>query len=132
MPKVLLLLLALGSLTAAEAQVAPQPLPACHLRILRDYTLGVTYKAVLRLSPGCRPGTVLRVRKSSTLNTRRGGAPYQPIKPEAGAWELSASKTTIPARELWTLYSWRWEFYDPAGINPLTGKPGRWRGAGVQ
>ncbi|WP_343757443.1 hypothetical protein [Deinococcus depolymerans] len=90
-----------------------------------DYTLGVTYRASLRLAPECPPGTVMRVRKSSTTSTRQSGAPYQPIKPLQGAWDVGIlAKTPVPREELWTLYSWRWEY-------SLPGSPQRWRAGEV-
>ncbi|AWT34594.1 hypothetical protein DM785_02755 [Deinococcus actinosclerus] len=90
-----------------------------------DYTLGVTYRASLRLAPECPPGTVLRVRKSSTTSTRQGGAPYQPIKPLKGAWDVGIlAKSPVPREELWTLYSWRWEY-------SLSSAPQRWRAGEV-
>jgi hypothetical protein len=117
------LLLLLGPAQAAMTTVSS---PVCTLQVIPDYTLGVAYRAVLRPSPGCPLGAELRVRKSSTLNVRRDGAPYQPIKPETGAWLLSRTQTTVPSRELWTLYNWRWEVYDPQAYSPRLGKTGRW------
>jgi hypothetical protein len=110
----------------ALAAVSTLGAPVCTLQVIPDYTLGVAYRAVLRPSPGCPLGTELRVRKSSTLNVRRAGAPYQPIKPETGAWLLSRTQTTVPSRELWTLYNWRWEVYDSTAYSPRLQKYGRW------
>lgn len=132
MKRLLLPLIGALSLSAsAQVPAATSPLPPCHLRIYPDYTLGVMYRAVLRLSSGCPAGTTLRVRKSSTMNTRVNGAPYQPVRPLSGAWELGTKKSTIPAGDLWTLYNWRWEWYDARALNPLTGTAGRWRGGEV-
>ncbi|MBZ9753615.1 hypothetical protein K7W42_22590 [Deinococcus sp. HMF7604] len=125
MRRLLLLLILLPSAALALLVVPPGP-PACRLQVVPDYTLGVTFRAALRLAPGCPFGTVLRVRKSSTTSTRRNGAPYQPIKPEQGAWEVGAAgqplKSPVPRSELWTLYTWRWE-YNAA----RAGQPERWR-----
>lgn len=116
-------------LTAGAAAPTPEP-AACRLQIIPDYTLGITYRAVLRLSPECAERASLRIRKSSTQNVRRDGAPYQPIKPTVGAWDLGP-KTTVPAGELWTLSSWRWEYYDVAAWSTRLGQLGRWRAGEV-
>ncbi|MVN86921.1 hypothetical protein GO986_09100 [Deinococcus sp. HMF7620] len=125
MHRFLLSLMLLSGVALALLVVPPGP-PICRLQVVPDYTLGVTSRAALRLSPGCAFGTILRVRKSSTTSTRRNGAPYQPIKPEQGAWEVGATgqplKSPVPKSELWTLYSWRWE-YNAA----KPGQPERWR-----
>jgi hypothetical protein len=110
----------------ALAAVSGLTSPGCTLQVIPDYTFGVAYRAVLRPSPGCPPGTELRIRKSSTLNVRRAGAPYQPIKPESGAWTVSEYRSTVPDRELWTLYNWRWEVYDLTAFSPRLQKYGRW------
>ncbi|MVN88301.1 hypothetical protein GO986_16265 [Deinococcus sp. HMF7620] len=126
MRRLLLLLILLPSAALALLTVPPG-LPVCRLQVVPDYTLGVTFRAALRLAPACPFGTVLRVRKSSTTSTRRTGAPYQPIKPEQGAWEVGAPgqplKSPVPASERWTLRSWRWEYFDAAAA--------RWRGGEV-
>lgn len=123
------------SLLFALLLAAPPAPPTCHLQVIPDYTLfGLTYRAVLRPSPGCAYGTVLRVRKSSTLNVKRNGAPYQPILPEVGAWEIGVGvtvKNPVPAKSLWTLSSWRWEWWNPDVWNPRTGQKGRWLAAEV-
>lgn len=117
-------LLVAATFALAHAETGSvSPLPACHLQVIPDYTAVVIYRAVLRLSPACPAGTVLRVRKSSTLNVVRKGAPYQPLDPPTGAWNLSRTSTTVPRDKLWTVSTWRWEAYDPA--------QNRWRGAEV-
>ena len=77
-----------GTAAALVVALIAQPLPACRLQVIRDYVTPISFQAVLQLSDGCPPGTVLRVRKSSTMNVKRNGAPYQPILPENGAWEV--------------------------------------------
>ena len=59
---------------------------------------------------------VLRVRNSSTFNTVREGAQYQPINPATGAWQVDALtvREPVPGHELWTLYNWRWEYWAAA------------------
>lgn len=125
-----LLLLSAALLIPAAAIVVVTSPPGCRLQVVPDYTWAVTYKAVLRLSPGCPDDTALRVRKSSTQNVRRNGAPYQPIKPEQGAWTFGRT-STVPRNELWTVYSWRWEYYDPEAWNPRLSQKGRWLAAEV-
>lgn len=95
------------------------PPPGCYLRVIPDYSFGVIYRPVLKPSPDCGADVSLRVRKTSTLNRRKNGAPYQPIIPDGSAkyggvysWTLGKFGGTIPAGELWTLYSWRWQWLD--------------------
>lgn len=107
----------MSPLTLALLLSAQQPTTYCPVIVYRDYHFGAVYKAVPRLPTTCQ-GTA-RVRKSSTINVRRNGAPYQPVKPEIGAWDVTRTKTNIPPRELWTLTTWRWEYWDGS----------RWRGA---
>ncbi|MFK7601902.1 hypothetical protein ACI3L1_06785 [Deinococcus sp. SM5_A1] len=115
------------SLPLASVLGAIPPIPAvCRLEVIPDYTLGFVYKAVLRLSPECEFGQSLRVRKSSTLNVKREGAPVQPIRPEVGAWTLGRLSSTIPDWQLWTSNSWRWEYNDPL----LT--KGKWKAGEVR
>ncbi len=97
---------------AVLGSIPPTP-PSCRLQVIPDYTLVFVYRAVLRLSPECGFDQALRVRKSSTTNTKRNGAPYQPIRPEVGAWALGRLKSTVPSSQLWTSPSWRWEYNDP-------------------
>ena len=104
-------LLLLGTLLLS--QPTPSPPPAfCEVRILRDYDVSVTYFAVFRLAASCPPGGVARVRKSSTLNTKAAGAPYQPVRPLVGAWDVNADGTTVPFSARWTLNSWQWQYWD--------------------
>jgi len=130
-PLTLTALLGAALLLPVAALLSASPgTPPCHLQVIPDYTFAVTYKAVLRPSSGCPYGTVLRTRKSSTTSVKRNGAPWQPIKPEVGAWEVGTSgallKTPVPARELWTLYTWRWEWFDAQAWNTRTHTKGRW------
>lgn len=125
-----LTLLGAAAIAAAGMVATIAVPPACRLQVIPDYTLAVAYKAVLRLSPGCPDGTVLRVRKSSTMNTVRSGAPYQPIKPLKGAWEVGkrgdVTISQVPVNEVWTVLvpkPWRWEFFQSAN--------GRWTAAEV-
>lgn len=122
----LALVLALPAL-ALIAVTAP---PGCRLQVIPDYTVGFAYKAVLRPSPGCPAGQTLRVRKSSTTSVKRDGAPYQPIKPIRGAWDVGV-QSTVPERELWTVNSWRWEYYDADAWSTRLQQKGRWIAAEV-
>jgi len=106
----------LGALLFGAASAIPRPSThtlseTCTAQIVRDYELGFAYYAQPQLASFCPAGTVLRVRKTSTLNTRAAGAPYQPIQPETGAWELSKAGTTIPFNQRWTSSGWAWQFY---------------------
>jgi len=65
-----------------------RPATPCTLTLVPDQVRGVAYHVLLNVSPTCPAETTFRVRKSSTINTKRNGAPYQPIKPLQGAWEL--------------------------------------------
>ncbi len=123
----LLLLALLAGATHSDAvlDAVPSAPPSCRLQVIPDYTLIFAYRAVLRLSPECGFAQALRVRKSSTTSTKRDGAPYQPIRPELGAWELERLSTSVPANQLWTSWSWRWEYNDAI----LT--KGKWRAAEV-
>jgi hypothetical protein len=56
---------ALLFIPAAALVVVATP-TECRLQVIPDYTWAVTYRAVLRFSPGCADGTALRVRRSST------------------------------------------------------------------
>ncbi|WP_019588412.1 hypothetical protein [Deinococcus apachensis] len=95
---------------AAIAQVTG---PAhCRIEVIVDNVLPSAYPPVIRVAPGCPPGGYARVRKSSTLNLRRNGAPYQPVRSTVGAWNVTASSSTIPPGELWTPATWRWEWWD--------------------
>lgn len=125
-PLSILLLSAALALPVAALTLTQLSAPICRLQVIPDYTLGFAYRAVLRPAPGCGETQVLRVRKSSTTSVKRNGAPYQPIKPEVGAWDLGKTVNTVPLSERWTLNSWRWEWYDPAVWNPRTNAKGRW------
>jgi len=112
------ILLLLGTLLLSQPTPSPPPI-FCEVRILRDYDVAVTYFAVFRLSSSCPPGGVARVRKSSTLNTKAAGAPYQPIRPLTGAWDVSADGTTVPFSARWTLNSWQWQYWDGQAWQPM-------------
>lgn len=112
------------ALSLALLATPPAP-PGCHLQVIPDYTLIFVYRAVLRLSPSCGFAQTLRVRKSSTTSVKRNGAPYQPIRPGEGAWDLGRLHSTVPGNQLWTSLSWRWEYNDPV----LT--KGKWLAAEV-
>lgn len=132
-------LLFASALLIPVAALTTIPPPACHLQVLPDYVTPISFKAVLRLSPACPAGTVLRVRKSSTLNVKRNGARYQPIRPAVGAWEVGNSysqvKKPVPYNELFTTRfdssaplgaQWQWEYWSPSEWNPRTQASGRW------
>jgi len=106
--------------------------PACALSLSPDQVRGVAYHVRLIVSPGCPADTAFRVRKSSTINVKRKGAPYQPIKPLTGAWEVGRFKSKVPPAELWTSLTWRWEVYDADRLNLLTGAAGDWRRVPVE
>ncbi|UQN10352.1 hypothetical protein [Deinococcus sp. QL22] len=100
--------------------------PACGISLIPQATRGVTYTPLLQVARTCSPATVFRVRKSSTLNTRAAGARYQPIKPQIGAWVVTKTSSTIPVKELSTLFTWRWEVFDPKVWDLQTGQFGAW------
>jgi hypothetical protein len=109
-----MLKLALAALLigAASAVSSPELPPTyCPVEVLRDYELGWAYYAQLRLTPPCPFGGVGRVRKTSTLSTRAQGNAYQPIRPETGAWTVTASGDNIPRSMQFTLYSWAWQYW---------------------
>lgn len=85
---------------------------SCQLTLRISEAQAATYRVALIIPPACPPDRVFRVRKSSTLNVKRDGAPYQPIKPTVGAWEISRLKSTVPRAELSGLNTWRWEVWD--------------------
>ncbi|GAA4002601.1 hypothetical protein GCM10022631_11600 [Deinococcus rubellus] len=116
-----------GPLLLFPAAVLTRP-AACTLTLSPDQVRGVAYHVRLIVSPGCPASTVFRIRKSSTLNVKRKGAPYQPIKPLTGAWEIGKATNTVPAAELWTSLTWRWELYDAERYSNVTGELGAWRG----
>lgn len=117
MKHVLLAALLFGA--ASSAVAIPRPpatLPSgvtyCPAVVYQDYQFGVVYYAQVYRAGSCQAQDLTRVRKTSTLNTRANGAQYQPIRPGAGAWEVTPSGDTIPNDAQWTLYSWDWEYYD--------------------
>ncbi len=115
------LFILLAQLLTASGQPAPvpplppTPTPAptyCRTIVIKDSVLVVAYKPVIRLAPDCPADGQARVRKSSTMNVVRNGAPYQPIRPLQGAWVVTKFSSTIPWNELWTTFTWRWEWWD--------------------
>ena len=97
-------------LAALFIPVTPPLSPYCGVVIYEDLSLPpLAYKAVIVRDKTCRIDQVARLRKTSTMNL---GARYQPIKPLKGAWELKATSSSIPGAEFWTLFSWRWQFWD--------------------
>jgi len=110
------LLTALLTLPSADALTVSTPARIetkshyCPITVYRDYNLQpVSYRAVLLRETTCTLDQIARVRKTSGLNL---GARYQPIRPEVGAWEVRAAASTVPPDQLWTLYSWRWQWFD--------------------
>lgn len=103
-------LLALGLLLGASAATVPHPAPVyCHISVLRDYELGFAYYARLLLDPDCPAQGQARVRKTSTVSTRRNGAPYQPINPNTGAWTITQNGGNVPPGATFTFNSWVWQ-----------------------
>ena len=88
--------------------------PYCPVDVFIDYTVGFAYYTQLRLSAGCEPGQVARVRRSSTVSTVRNGAPYQPIDPPKGAWTITATGDDIPNDKpvSYSWSTWVWEYYN--------------------
>ena len=114
-----LVALALLASIPATPPAPPPPPHFCEARILRDYDFQFSYFAVFRLAKTCPPGGVARIRKSSTLSTRENGAPYQPIRPEVGAWNLNEAGSNVPLSARWTLNTWRWDYWDGAAWQPM-------------
>ncbi|MCD0164871.1 hypothetical protein IHN32_00335 [Deinococcus sp. 14RED07] len=115
------------------APAGAQPASTCRLTMTPATILGASYKVTLRVDPSCPADRTFHVRKSSTLNTRAAGAPYQPIRPDGSAafryawsWPVSATRTAVPAAELFTLFTWEWQVYDDTLWNPATRRYGRW------
>lgn len=112
-------LLVLGAtllLSLPRAAASTPPSRYCAVYVIPDYQLVVSYRAILGLETGCPPGGAARIRKASTLN-RTG--PYRPIKPDGSArygglwgWTLTERGGNVPERELWTSFSWEWEWWD--------------------
>lgn len=114
-------------LSAVGAALAPvPPSTPCTLTLTPDAVRGAQFHARLSLAGSCGHGASFRVRKSSTLNVRRQGAPYQPIKPITGAWTVTPRGSNIPPAELWTLITWRWERFYPDEYNVRTREYGVW------
>lgn len=95
---------------------------------------GVSYLAALTVSPSCPASRVFRVRKTSTLNMRSKGAPYQPIRPDGSldagglfSWSISKRTSNIPPSELWTSFTWDWQVYDAHTWNTRTHEYGAWQ-----
>ncbi|AWN23996.1 hypothetical protein DKM44_12780 [Deinococcus irradiatisoli] len=101
--------------------------PTCTLTLIPDQVRGVAYHVIFKVAPSCPADAVFRVRKSSTINQKKNGAPYQPIKPLVGAWDIGKTTSTVPGAELWTSLTWQWQVYDEAQLNPATQLPGTWR-----
>ena len=104
--------LLLPLLSMAPAAHMTTPPTNCAVVVLRDYELGWAYYAQVRLVPECPEGGSARVRKTSTLSTKINGAPYQPIRPEKGAWIVSKNGDNIPNSMQFTLYNWAWQYSD--------------------
>lgn len=104
---------ALAALLLAPALAAtppPPPVTYCAVQVYRDYTLGITYRALLIPDLDCEG--VTRVRKASTINR---AAPWRPVKPDGsaqygGRWGWTVD--SVPHRELWTTFTWEWNYYD--------------------
>jgi hypothetical protein len=98
------------------AAALPAPVPAvtyCPVVVYQDYDLlGLTYYAQFVRDSSCKPEDVSRIRKTSTINTVKAGAKYQPIMPETGAWQISDYGSTVPAKAHWTLYTWEWQYFN--------------------
>jgi hypothetical protein len=109
-----MLKLALAALLIGAASAAPLPPPPtnCAVVVLRDYELGWAYYAQVRLVPECPEGGSARVRKTSTMSTKVNGNPYQPIRPETGAWNVTRQGDNIPNSMQFTLYNWAWQYSD--------------------
>lgn len=127
------LLIGAASLLLAPAPQA-QPLPPCTLTLTPDRVQGISYHATLRVAPSCPTGAAFRVRKSSTLNVVRKGAPYQPIKPDGSpayghlfSWTVSRTSSNVPRAEEWTSLTWEWQVYRPQLWNTRTGAYGLWQ-----
>lgn len=124
--------LTLALLLAPSRAGPPAPTP-CTLTASPDRVSGLAYHVRLRVSPGCPATATFRVRKSSTLNVKGRGAPYQPIRPDGSeaagglfAWTVTKVGSNIPPAELWTSLTWEWQRYDPDRPDPRTGRPGLW------
>ena len=90
------------ALTAAAAY--------CPVTVTKDYVFPAVYKAILEPAAECVG--ITRVRKVSTINPRTaaqkpGGA--------GGVWAWTLA--TVPDSELWTLYTWQWQWWDGSKWN---------------
>lgn len=121
--RTLYLTLGLLALTAPIAALVIQGAPICHLTMTPAEVRGASYRARFTISASCPASTVFRVRKSSTMNLKTKGAPYQPIKPLTGAWEIRKTSTTIPADQLWSLSTWQWQVWDDTAWRPIGSTP---------
>lgn len=128
-PQLTLLTLAALLIPSGAAAVMPLALPQelarisaspyCAVRLFPDYHLGLGYYARFRLAANCPAGSVGRVRKTSRLSTRVGGARWQPVKPDGsrqygGLWSWTVWKSgasNIPTAERWT-FNWAWQYWD--------------------
>lgn len=139
MPQLVRAALLIGAALCVVASAAPCAVASaapCAVAVSPAVTRGASYYASLRLTPGCPPGTAVRVRKSSTLNTRAGGARYQPIEPDGSpehgrlfSWTLTARGSNIPPAERWTLFTWEWQYLDTSIWNTRTHAFGVWKSA---
>jgi hypothetical protein len=96
------LLFTIFALLLTSAAPAPASVYCCMV-IIKDNVLVVAYKPVIHFAPDCPAAGQARGRKSSTLDFRRNGAPYQHIRPAEGTWIVTWRGRTIPAGQLWTL-----------------------------
>lgn len=88
------------------------PTEWCAGQVYRDYSIGVSYRALIRPDPDClERGGVLRVRKVGTLSTKPLATLPGGLNQFGGlwAWNITQSGSTIPPGQLWTSYSWRWQ-----------------------
>ena len=112
----------LAALLLGVTAAAPLPKPPlCPVVIYRDYSFAVGYYAVPALAPTCPLGSTGRLRKSSTLSLKSQGAKYQPIKPDAGAWNVTFSGDTVPRAEKFVYWfsTWEWQTYDGTHWMPV-------------
>ena len=107
-----MLKLALAALLLGAASAAPSHY--CRLVVYKDYQMGFAYYVQLARAPECQPGQVARIRRSSTINVVRNGAPYQPIDPPTGAWEVSEFGDNVPNGKqfTYTWSTWDWEYWN--------------------
>ena len=77
----------------------------CPVSVTKDFVFPAIYRAILRPDPTCTGQT--RVRKVSTINPRSAA---QKPGGTGGLWAWNLA--TVPDAELWTLYTWQWQWYD--------------------